>query len=285
MTHSEFYFKSNADSLKLYTQAWCVPSPKAVVFICHGYMEHCGRYAKLAKKFNELEISVYTMDHRSHGKSSDERKRGYFSKFATVVADWKEYVDRVRSEVGDKIPFFILGHSMGGLITTTYMLNHGHEKSWAGIVLSSPFFQPYDLPNCAEVHGAKCVASIFPTLGVAEIKATTITRDPTELSLYEKDPLNTRAKVTAGVAAQFMTAHEINKRFPEFKYPVLVVHGTEDKLVHPDGSELFYNTANSKDLKYSKYKGGYHELFNEIPETQEKVIKEVMDWVTERIRS
>ena len=283
MTHSENYFKSSVDDLKLFSQSWTVPNPKAVIFICHGYMEHSGRYEKIGKRYNDKSISTYTMDHRSHGKSADERKRGFFTKFASVVADWKQYIDQVRTDVGDKVPYFILGHSMGGLITTTYMLNHGKEKPWTGVILSAPFFQSYESPNCATTHAAKCVASLLPTLGVAEIKSSTITRNAEEMSKYDKDPLNTRTKVTAGVATEFFKAHEAIKRFPEFTFPVLIIHGTGDQLVHPNGSELFYNTINSKDLKYTKYKGAYHELFNEIPETQEEAISEVVEWVNTRI--
>ena len=37
--------------------------------------------------------------------------------------------------------------------------------------------------------------------------------------------------------------------------PVLILHGTEDKAAKPSGSQLFYETAGSKDKTLKLYQG------------------------------
>ena len=42
-------FMDNAKGLWLYVHRWEVPKPSGLVFICHGYGEHAGRYAHVAQ--------------------------------------------------------------------------------------------------------------------------------------------------------------------------------------------------------------------------------------------
>jgi lysophospholipase len=59
--------------------------------------------------------------------------------------------------------------------------------------------------------------------------------------------------------------------------PVLVMHGTEDRLASPDGSWFVAKQLGSSDVTLLMYDGLYHEIFNE-PE-QDAVFDDLMSWL------
>ena len=79
--------------------------------------------------------SVYGIDHIGHGKS--DGKRIYVERFQDYTATLKIYFDMVRNWQPEK-PIFLVGHSMGGLISAAYLLERQDEL--AGAVLSGPSF-------------------------------------------------------------------------------------------------------------------------------------------------
>ena len=86
-----------------------------LVFLCHGYAERLvPYYDQLAREGNKRGLLCFGHDHVGHGESEGERVQ---------VGDMGEYVDPVITHcktMTDKYPntpLFIVGHSMGGLIT------------------------------------------------------------------------------------------------------------------------------------------------------------------------
>jgi acylglycerol lipase len=59
--------------------------------------------------------------------------------------------------------------------------------------------------------------------------------------------------------------------------PVLILHGTADKATKPSGSQLFYDTAGSKDKTLKLYEGHFHDLLNDIE--KEVVMADIKAWV------
>ena len=63
--------------------------------------------------------------------------------------------------------------------------------------------------------------------------------------------------------------------------PFLAMQGGADRLVDPDGAQILYEKAGSKDKTLKIYDGLYHEIFNE-PE-HERVLGDVEAWLTARV--
>ena len=63
--------------------------------------------------------------------------------------------------------------------------------------------------------------------------------------------------------------------------PFIAMQGSEDHLVDPDGAEILYRKAGSKDKTLKIYEGLYHEIFNE-PE-HDRVLKDVETWLAARV--
>jgi alpha-beta hydrolase superfamily lysophospholipase len=95
---------------------------------------------------------------------------------------------------------------------------------------------------------------------------------------YDEDPLNYRGKLKAGVGGAMLRAMDsFPSRLPSLRLPLLVMSGTDDKLVNPQGAKLVDQLAGSTDKTMKMYDGLYHEVFNE-PE-KEMVLGDLSDWL------
>ena len=94
--------------------------------ILHGTVDHSGVYAELAGTLNLAGVAVFASDMRGWGLSDGEPL--YFSDLDTFVADVKADYDRIRASQGyEHIPCFLLGKSLGGLISAYVAARSVHE--------------------------------------------------------------------------------------------------------------------------------------------------------------
>ena len=82
-------------------------------------------------------------------------------------------------------------------------------------------------------------------------------------------------------ATRRMTDERLKREFPLITLPLLIMHGTLDKATKPSGSQLFYDTAGSKDKTLKFYEGHFHDLLNDID--KEKVIADIKGWIDARL--
>jgi lysophospholipase len=100
---------------------------------------------------------------------------------------------------------------------------------------------------------------------------------------YTSDPL-VHDKSSLGLGKATLEAVNLCfARAKEFKPPLLVMHGTEDKLVYPSGSEDFAKLASemNRDVTLKLWSGLYHEIHNE-PE-QAEVFKVMIEWLDKHL--
>ncbi|MGH3648667.1 MAG: lysophospholipase [Micromonosporaceae bacterium] len=275
MTHQEDHFTGTAGG-RIYWQAWLPQdNPSGVVVIAHGLAEHSGRYAHVAERLAADGYATYAADHRGHGRS--EGNRSNVNRIAEVVAD----LDTMIAEAAQRHPgrpVFLLGHSMGGLIALEYAL--GNPSRLTGLVLSAPLVRS-GVVSSVERAAAKLFSAVLPNLGVKALDASMVSRDPAVVKAYDEDPLNYRGKIPARTATELLsTMDAFPERIPRLRLPLLMLQGTEDKLVDPAGAAYVAEHAGSEDLTYQKYPGLYHEVMNE-PE-QDTVIGDLLTWLRER---
>ena len=88
---------------------------KAVIVIVHGAMEYHGRYEAVAEMWNHIGYHR-DGDLPSHGTTS--RNRGHIDSFDEYIEEVKLWVKEARKY---RLPIFLFGHSMGGLIVIRMM--------------------------------------------------------------------------------------------------------------------------------------------------------------------
>ena len=277
MQHTEGGFKGYKD-LNIYYQCW-LPEGKAraVLLVVHGWAEHSGRYMNLVDYFVPKGYAICALDYRGHGRS--EGPRGYVDRFSDNLHDLKTFFDLVRSQHSDT-KIFMVGHSMGGTVATAYVIEHQHEL--AGLLLSGASLMVGSGLPSALIPLARILSVLMPRMGVFVLDAADISQDKAVVDAYVNDPLVYRGKITCRFAAEMLkTLRRLPSQMPEINLPILVMHGTADRLGEPEGSRLLYDRAGSKDKTLKLYQGFYHEVFNEPG--REQVLSDMESWLAARL--
>ena len=276
MIHEEGTFKGVND-FDIYYQVWRPEGePRAVLLLVHGYAEHSGRYAHVADYFVNEGYAVYALDHRGHGKSAG--RRGYFDRFRFLLDDLDTFFGLVRKREPER-RVFLVGHSMGGLLAAAYAIRHPDKVD--GLVLSGAGVKVGEdvSPLLRVLSGI--ISALLPGVGVTRLEAAAISRDTEIVARYDSDPLNYRGQVPARVGAEMLnTARWVMREAHVITGPVLIMHGTEDRLANPAGSRELYEAISSSDKTLKLWDGLYHEIFNE-PE-KEQVLAFMRAWLAER---
>jgi len=273
MSHHEGTITSY-DGLTIYHQSWLPEGePKAAVMLIHGLGEHSGRYGHVAARLNEAGYAVHALDHRGHGKS--EGKRVYVKSYDEFMADLIQFRGLVEGQ-HPGLPLFALGHSMGGNLVMGHVLDH--QDGLAGIVLSGPALKVGDELSPAKITIFKSVARVAPGLRPEGLSAEAISRDPAVVAAYQADPLVYNGKIAAGLGAALIDAMDtFPDRYATLTVPILIMHGTEDRLTNIEGSRELERSATDADVTAHYYDGLYHEVFNE-PE-QDRVLGDLVAWL------
>jgi acylglycerol lipase len=277
MNHFEGKFKSIRDN-HIYYQAWAPEGEaRAVLPIVHGLGEHSGRYMNVVRHFVPLGYVVYGMDHIGHGKSDGPRE--FVESFDDFSAAFGSYMAMIKLWQPGK-PVFLLSHSIGGLIAAYYLLDH--QAEFKGAIFSAPVVKVASHVSRATVLMGKSLSILAPKVGVLSVNPKTISRDPAVVNAYIDDPLVFHKKTSARLSAEMLRALlRVSAEMEKITLPFLAMQGGEDRLVDPDGAQILYENAGSKDKTLKIYSGLYHEIFNE-PE-REVVFRDIAAWLEPRI--
>ncbi|XP_073501035.1 monoglyceride lipase [Phyllobates terribilis] len=274
---------SNTDGQQIYCKYWKpIGQPRALVFVVHGAGEHCCRYDDLAQILSGLNFFVFAHDHVGHGQSEGDRMT--VSDFQIYVRDGLQHVDLVRKAFPD-LPMFICGHSMGGAISI--LMANERPAEFSGVILISPLVLPNpESATSFKVFAAKILNHVLPNLSLGCIDPNNVSRNKEEVESYATDPLvyHGGMKVSFGVQLLNATAR-VEKALPHFKLPLLLFHGTADKLCDIRGSRLMMDTIPSEDKTLKIYDEGFHALHKELPEVTSSVFQEIERWILQRLEA
>jgi acylglycerol lipase len=269
---------SARDGTTLVGSSW-IPSvaPRAVLVVVHGLKDHSQRYGELASHANSLGVAVYGFDLRGHGRSAGDR--AWVRRFDEYLAD----LDSVRAEVGTRhprLPLYLLGHSMGGAIVTRYVLESSPPV--AGVILSAPALRRPARVSGIAAGFTKFLGGAAPHAAIFRLNNSDFSRDPAVVRAMDADPLISQAPAPARTAAELLRAMEwIRAREASFSVPVLALHGTADRLTHPDGSRDFVAHVPARSKTLRSYPGLYHDLLHE-PE-RATVLEDIDAWLAPRL--
>ncbi|AJY20084.1 PGAP1-like family protein [Burkholderia multivorans ATCC BAA-247] len=272
-----------ADGLELASYRWPADAraapPRATVALLHGLAEHAGRYAPLAARLNAAGIDLLAIDLRGHGRSPG--KRAWVARFDEYLDDADALVDEAARA---PTPLFLMGHSMGGAIAALYAIERAPARACtlAGLVLSSPALAPgRDVPRWM-LALSRLISRVWPTFPAIRIDAALLSRDADVVAANRADPLVHHGPVPARTGAEILDAMaRIERGRSALRVPVLVYHGTADKLTEPDGSRTFGARVGSADRTLTLYEGGFHETMNDIE--RERVIDALIGWIDARV--
>jgi acylglycerol lipase len=262
--------------LQIFFRSWR-PSlaPRAAVLIVPGFNSHSAYYAWTAQELVADRLAVYALDLRGRGQSDGERF--YVETFDDYVSDVSHGVALVKSrEPG--VPLYLLGHSAGGVVACLFALDHQAEL--AGLVCES-FAHQLPAPDFA-LAVFKGLSHLAPHAHILHLKNEDFSRDPHAVAAMNADPLIAHeTQPTRTLAAMVRADERLKQGFPLVTLPVLILHGSADKATKPSGSQLFYDTAGSKDKTLKLYEGHVHDLLNDLG--KEAVMADIKVWIDARL--
>ena len=246
-------------------QAAAAAPPAVPLIIVHGFGEHARRHSRLARAAAAAGHDVYGFDQAGHGESPGARAivDGYGPALAAIAA----LVQRAAAPgQGHAARPVLFGHSMGGAIALEYAL--GEPDSLAAQILSAPALQDAVKRPAWLLSLAGSIARLLPSVPVARLDVSLISRDMGEVQRYRDDPLIHHGGVPA------VTGYTVNSRGPaliasarRLRLPTLVLHGEADGIMDVEGSRRLAASAPPGTLTLHTFPGAYHELHHDLAST------------------
>lgn len=296
-----FPYFATSRGLALYFHTWLPRSPeplRGVVFLSHGLAEHGGRYDHVARELTGRGLAVLALDHQGHGRSDGERL--YATHLGELGQDFVEFVQHavenpsavlgvdVDVDQWRKLPRFLLGHSMGGVVALQAL-----EKSqqvglvWRGVVLSGAAFYCSGQPDGSYSSVAVKVAGWLPKIHLPPIGFDKLGDDADVFERWVNDPLRPKHGATIGLAMSLVT-EGVRFTLPggssltaDFPCALYVTHGESDTLTFPQGSKAFADVCQAKDKTLRLVPGALHELLQ--LHDHQRTLTEIADWIDARV--
>ena len=266
------------DGLRLYYQTWLplTLQTRAILVNLHGLGDHGGLYPSVAAHFPARGIAVYAYDMRGNGRSPGQR--AYVARWEEYSADLDAFLTMVRRAEG-KLPIFLLGNSLGGLVVLDYALEHPDELN--GVIAAAPPLGKLGVPRYLMALG-RIMSSIWPRFSLeVGMDLSGLARDPKVVETVLADPFFHR-RGTARLSTEVTRAIErVQSRAGDLKVPLLILHGSADRMVPPDGTREFFAKVRHPDREFREYPDAYHGLFADL--NQQEVLGDVERWVVSRV--
>lgn len=256
---------------------WIAPNERAVLLFQHAFGDYTQRYVQDRSRFfpHVLAhgISVYGIDMPGCGRSPGSR-----GAIDPLIATRHHLT--ARSLLADAgVPVFLAGHSLGGLVTATSLLEDQSNVAGA-ILISGALKYSYSRPIRWLVHlwGSLLPSRLIPLRnGPIEM----LTRDPHEQQKLLNDPLLDARGITWVTAKGTLGLSLKNwGRYSQITVPVLAMHGTYDTATNARGSVGFIDTVSSADKTLYLVQGGRHDLFDDL--VSDDTRGTIINWMVER---
>lgn len=304
MVKKEFYFLSTNHKNLLHCIMWKPDKPiKAILQISHGMTEHLEKYNDFASYMAENGVLVVGNDHLGHGKSvTDKKDLGFFdakNPSATLVNDLFKLTKNIKNKF-PKVPYFLLGHSMGSFIARRYIMTYG--KYLDGALILGTGNQPKFELNFGrllvnigiKIFGAHYTAKIIDKITFftynkkfKDIKTGSewLTKDNVFIAKFADDPTCHFTFTLNGFNTLFSTINYIEKRenikkIPK-ELPIILLSGKDDPVGNYGKAVKkvyrIYKRAKIKDISIKLYDDDRHEILNEL--NKYDVYNDILEWL------
>ena len=279
MQRSEGTFQGYG-SLELYYQSWHpAGKPKAILAIVHGVAEYSDRYQNLVEILVPENFALYTYDQRGHGRSPGQR--GYIESWQEYRVDFQRFLQLVHDE-HPGVPVFAYGHSQGALTILDWLIHESNNLG--GVIVSGSPLATNDSASPLLVATAKVLSRLWPTFSLdSPINPAQLSCDARVVQKYQNDPEVFKILTARWGTEYLKTQEEVRRNSPRISNPIFIIHGGEDTLCDPQGSQFLYEHVSSIDKTIKIYPSYFHEIHNEPGHIT--VIQDMNDWISARVDS
>jgi len=271
------------DGVRLAWQTWTPTNPRAVIVLVHGMAEYSSRYRETACYLAAEGIAIITGDLRGHGLSEDGSHPGrvHVDQFTDYFHD-VEALLRHAEERHKGLPLFILGHSMGGLISLSYSLERPQKLN--GAIISSPALgsHPDIRPPLLLQWLVNAFSRLTPRLKFnSNLDNNALCRDPLVVKACNEDPLISHTVSARWFVELLAAMKRAHTGASGLRIPMLLMQSGADRVVDPTATIKWADAAPPSEVELVVWDGLYHEMFNE-PE-KEQVREKVLLWLDRQL--
>lgn len=257
--------------------SWTSPAkPVAAMLVLPGYGDHAWRYRHVVPRWAARGIATLIVDFRGHGRSGGLRAYGgsvqEFLDDAMIGAEML----RVRAP---QLPHFVFGHSHGGLVATHVAL--AGRASWAGLVLSAPYFDLRFPISPAKRIAGEIAAVVAPTVGLPSgLTGLDVVRDPARAAEYDDDPLGFEVARAGWFVAARRAQALARRQAKRLTLPMYCVFGTDDRVARIEAAKAIVEAAASRDKTFDVRADYRHVPLADLD--WEPVADTIAAWLVER---
>lgn len=309
MKREDLYFDSRDGKSKIHAVRWepdDTSNVVAVLQIVHGMAEHVDRYEEFAKFLTDRNFVVTADDHLGHGKTCENAIPGYFCKNdpATTVVKDVHRLKKITQEKYPRIPYYILGHSMGSFILRNYLFQYG--KGISGAIIMGTGMVPASMARLSYV-----MASLGCIFGKSQKPSTTLdkiafgtylkripnprtpadwlSKNEANVDEYIKDPLCGFVFTCNGFKTLGSLLCRLVKKSNIEKMPVslrvFIVSGEEDPVGdYGQGPKKVYKQyidEGMQKVEMKLYPDDRHEILNELDRAT--VYEDIYQWIIREV--
>jgi esterase/lipase len=223
-----------------------------VILFIHGFYGHVEDFTYIKKYLDDNGYNTHTFTLSGHDKVKLEKVTR-----KDWINDCEKEIEKLKKEYKNII---IIGHSMGGVLTSTMAVKYKEVKK---IILLAPSFEYF-----GSVDGK---LKIIPTL-----KRAIKLRNDNDF----KDYASKSHRVSVPVIREFMKLiKEHTKDIYDVECPILMIVGDKDFVVPLEKVNKIYEKIENKNKKIIVIKNGIHWFLSS------KEVEPVLDDIKEFIRS
>lgn len=270
-----------SDKLDRPIHIWEPQQPRAVILALHGGLAHAGDYVTPALFFRDKGIATVSYDMHGH----DGKRRVDIPGFDVFLDDGELFLRWAKKNY-EGLPIFVMGHSMGALISTWLGLERfPRDPDIKGFILSSPYYvNAIKVPKLLLMF-SDLVAKLAPKAKVPIGSFTDVLTH--DRAITERHLADERDGIRA-VEATMRFASELSKaqaglpeRISAWPYPMFAVVAGDDKLADAGATEAILKSVDAKLLDYHFYPDNFHENFNET--NRDKIFADILRWMENRM--
>ncbi len=276
MQHSEGTFQGTHGA-ELFFQQWRLSNaPRAVIVGMHGHGDHSGGLRNIIQYLVPLGYAWYGFDLRGHGRSPG--LRGHIQKWSDLQGDLQAFLRWIRSREAD-LPVFLLGHSLGALISLEYAIRCPEDLSGViaiGPPLSSAMFSRFTVM-------AIRILSLIKQDFIVEQQPdyAKLTRDTDVIKLLIADTLrHERISARLGLAL-YDSQRWVRMHAGDLHVPLLALYGLSDRITPAEGTRSFFHSVSYANKEQHEYAQTPHRPFDDL--NREEVLADLSGWLDRQL--
>ncbi len=266
----------NKDAQNIFYRAFIPEKPKAAVILVHGLGEHSAKYSHFGDDIFKRGMAFFAHDQRGHGHS--DGPRCHVDAFDDFVEDLRQFVEIAKiGSLCDEA--FIVGLSMGGLTSLLFSLKYGGMIK--GTAVCAPALRFASPPSGIVTGIAEILSFLCPKITTPNHVPFEYLSHDRELISKTKDDKHSQRVISFRLFSESKRASAyVLENAAAVKVPLLLLQGTDDKVVAPSGAKEFFQKVTFADKEIKLYDGLYHELLRETK--RHEITDYILDWIAKR---